>query len=42
MRNFETRRAMLICKVCKNGLAEDKDDFNEYEILMQYTILTSG
>jgi hypothetical protein len=39
MRNFETRQAMLnfdcICKVCKNGLAEDKEDFDEYEKLMQ-------
>ena len=39
MRNFETRRAMLnfdcICKVCKKGLDDDKDDFHEYERLME-------
>ena len=39
MRKFETRQEMLkfncICKVCKNGPAEDKADFDEYEKLMQ-------
>ena len=38
MRNFETRQTMLkfdcICKICKNGLAEDREDFHEYEKLM--------
>ena len=41
MRTFGTRQEMLkwqfncICKVCKNGPAEDKADFVEYEKLMQ-------
>ena len=39
MRTFQTRQEMLkfncICKVCKNGPAEDKTDFDEYEKLMQ-------
>ena len=39
MRNFYTRQGILkfycICKVCKNGPAEDKADFDEYEKLMQ-------
>ena len=41
MRTFGTRQEMLkskfncVCKVCKNGPAEDKADFVEYEKLMQ-------
>ena len=39
MRKFQTRQGILkfncICKVCKNGPAEDKVDFDEYEKIMQ-------
>ena len=41
MKTFRTRQEMLkskfncICKLCKNGPAEDKADFVEYEKLMQ-------
>ena len=39
MMKFQKRQGILkfncICKVCKNGPAEDKADFDEYEKLMQ-------